>query len=92
VKMKNDIVKNDSLAVRTATEHLSIDAGTVFYDFLVALSGEMYSTDMMYFVMDGMRHRLLERGCKPEDVDKATQVVAQVLSSRRKKGMHDFMG
>jgi hypothetical protein len=74
------------------SQKINIDAGTVFFDFLQALSGEMFSSDVMYFAIEGMRDRLLKRGNKAEDVDKAVKLVAEVLSSRRTKGTQEFMG
>lgn len=77
---------------KTVSDKLSIDAGIVFYDFLMALSGEMYSSDMICLVLRATGGSLVDRGYKEEEVDKAIAVVAKVLSSRRSKFTQDFMG
>jgi len=87
-----DIATKSQLVVKEMSDKIPIDAGTVLFDFLVSLSGEMYSTNLMYFVLDGLRERLIQRGYKPEDADKTVKVIVTVLSSKRSAFNQEFMG
>ena len=89
----SDLNSDRSLMVKQKQEiMLPIPSKNILVSFLKSFSKQMYSSDMLFMMLNSMKHDLKEKGFKDEEIEETINKIKLCMGLTRSKDVHSFVG